>query len=207
MNRLPWNIMGSKNSSENHSLRQEKAPWKLRITIQLLIVSGGKIFAISKEALWPTVFTKSSFILFGRTDNSQHLTRKPPNRLVGSEISITIPHAEGSRRYPTPALLPALGVESRAVVWFSMAKPSFPRLGLSSPRAWAELRRCERCCLWIPKVKLHQLYPSPSFLAFDGKQQGRCHPNFSLNVCQAPLNQLRYFNHSKETSYCVMGGK
>lgn len=211
MNRLPWSTMGSKNSSENHSLKQEKKPkkqpWKLRITIQLLIVSGGKCFAIFKVSQKPYGPLSSQnpglFYLTSKTDNSQHLSSKKtaPNRQVGPGISITIPRGEDNMGYPTPALLPALGKESHVVVWFSMAKPSFPRLGLppglgqspggvncaaSESTGW----NCTSCTL------LHLSWPL-------GNSRGGATPTSHSNVGQAPLNQLRHFNHGQETFQIV----
>lgn len=141
------------------------------------------------------------------TIHSPSAARKtPPNRLVVPEISITIPHGEENRRYPTPALLPALGVESHVIVWFPMAKPSFPRLNLpprlrQSPGgvngAASEFagRNCTSCTL------LELSWP------LMGNSRVGATPTFLLNVCQAPLNQLRYFSHSQEASQIVLWGK
>lgn len=163
MNRLPWSTMGSKNSSENHSLKQEKNPWKLRITIQLLTVSGGKCFAIFKvpQKLYGPLSLQNPglFYLASRTDNSQHLSSQeaPPKRNT---------HGEHNRRYPTPTSSSGNGKSCCSLVFNGQTQLS--QAG-SSPKAWAEPRRCEWCCLWIHKVKLHQLSPSPSFLAFSRK--------------------------------------
>lgn len=98
--------MGSKNSSEIHSLKQEKKTMKAEDNYPAYIVSGGKCFAIFKvpQKLYGPLSSQNPglFYLASKVDNSQHLSswKIPPSRLVGPGISRSIPHGEDNRRYP-----------------------------------------------------------------------------------------------------------
>lgn len=168
------------------------------------------------EALQATVSSQDPglFSLAGSSDNLQHLTSQQtsPNRLVGPGISITIPHVEENRRCPTPALLPALGMESHTVVLFTTAKSSFPWSGLppglgQTPRSVSgaaskfTVWNCTSYTLTSGieiRALLHLFWP------LMGNSKVGATPTSLLNMCQAPLNQFRHFNHSQETFQIVL---